>query len=302
MVENIISKINKKRYDHLFRIVFNDRKELLSLYNALADKDYTNPDDLMINTLEDAVFLGMKNDLSFIINDYLNLYEHQSTVCGNLPLRGLFYFSDIYKSLYYEDAIYRKAQIKILTPIFVVFYNGLEEVPDNYDVKLSEAFINPTNTPDVEIVAHVKNINYGHNSELYHKCKKLEEYSIFVDRVHKALKDKSKAEYPQLLVTTIDSCINDSILADILRKERGRIMESVLSHFDADEYVNYVKKEGYEEGYNSGGLNTTIMFFLENHITKDLAMMKTHLSEAEFDEAVERYKASNTSQINSNLM
>lgn len=290
MAENIISEINKKRYDHLFRIVFNDKKELLSLYNALTDKDYDNPDDLEISTLEDAVYLGMKNDLSFIINNYLSLYEHQASVCGNLPLRGLFYFSDLYKSLYYSAAIYRKSQIRVLTPVFVVFYNGLEEVPDNYDVKLSDAFINPTDTPDVEIVAHVKNINYGHNSELYHKCKKLEEYSIFVDRVHKTINKNNRNEHAELLTKIIDSCIYDGILADILSKERGRIMECFLSHFDADEYINFVKQEGYDSGYDSGTINNTIMFFLKNHISKSVAMKETNLSEEDFDKAVEKYK------------
>ena len=88
MSENIIATINHKKYDHVFRIVFNNKKELLSLYNALTNKDYDNPDALEINTLEDAVFIGMKNDISFIISDYLNLYEHQSTINENLPLSG----------------------------------------------------------------------------------------------------------------------------------------------------------------------------------------------------------------------
>ena len=85
-------KINKKYKDRLFRLIFQDKKDLLELYNAINNSDYTNPEDLTITTIEDVVYMGMKNDLSFLIDDVLNLYEHQSSYSPNLPLRGLFYF------------------------------------------------------------------------------------------------------------------------------------------------------------------------------------------------------------------
>lgn len=94
--------INRKYKDSVFNIVFSDKKELLSLYNALADKDYDDPELLQINTLKDAVFINIRNDVSFILGSELNLYEHQSTRNPNMALRGLFYFSDLYKSMYYS--------------------------------------------------------------------------------------------------------------------------------------------------------------------------------------------------------
>ena len=142
--------------------------------------------------------------------------------------------------------------IYILTPIFVVFYNGTVDIPDNYTMKLSEAFINPTDSPDLEVIAHVYNINYGHNINLYKKCKKLEEYSIFVDKVHKALANADKQDYAKVLARVIDDCIKNDILADILIRERSRIMESFLSHFDADEYVDFIKQDSYEDGIKQG--------------------------------------------------
>ena len=36
---------------------------------------------------EDAVYLGMRNEVSFIIVDALNLWEHQSTYNPNMPMR-----------------------------------------------------------------------------------------------------------------------------------------------------------------------------------------------------------------------
>ena len=70
--------INRNYKDSTFKLFFNDKKALLDLYNAINKTHYTNPDDLIINTLDNAIFLGMVNDLSFIIDTTLNIYEHQS--------------------------------------------------------------------------------------------------------------------------------------------------------------------------------------------------------------------------------
>ena len=68
----------------------------MDLYNALNNTCYENPNDLEVNTLEDAVYLSMKNDISFLIGGTLNLYEHQSTYNPNMPLRGLIYLARLY--------------------------------------------------------------------------------------------------------------------------------------------------------------------------------------------------------------
>ena len=83
--------------DRLFVSVYKEKKELLALYNAINGSDYKNPDDLIVNTIEDVIYLGMKNDVSFIIDTKMNLYEHQSSWNPNMPLRGLFYFAMLYK-------------------------------------------------------------------------------------------------------------------------------------------------------------------------------------------------------------
>ena len=47
---------DRKYKDRVFRAVFKEKKDLLELYNALRGSDYTNPEDLEINTLENAVY------------------------------------------------------------------------------------------------------------------------------------------------------------------------------------------------------------------------------------------------------
>ena len=91
---------HKRNYkDTVFRMLFSDQENLLSLYNAVIGKNYKNPEELEIVTLENAIYMGMKNDLAFIIDTNLYLYEHQSTYNPNIPLRDLFYICSEYQKL-----------------------------------------------------------------------------------------------------------------------------------------------------------------------------------------------------------
>ncbi len=105
-------------------MVFSQKNELLELYNSMNGSHYQNPDDLQINTLENAIYITMQNDVSFVIDSRLNLYEHQSTYNPNLPLRFLMYASDIFSDYTKDDNLYGSAPVKIPNPHFVVFYNG----------------------------------------------------------------------------------------------------------------------------------------------------------------------------------
>ena len=91
--------INRQYKDRLFKRIFRDKKDLLELYNAMNDTNYSNPEEIEVNTLEGVVYMGMKNDVSFLFTEVLNLYEHQSTFNPNLPLRGLLYFAKLYQKI-----------------------------------------------------------------------------------------------------------------------------------------------------------------------------------------------------------
>ena len=77
-------------------MLYSDKKELLELYNAVNGTEYEDSEQLEINTLENAIYMSMQNDVSFIIEMWLNLYEHQSTYSTNLPIRYLLYVADVY--------------------------------------------------------------------------------------------------------------------------------------------------------------------------------------------------------------
>ena len=132
-------------------MLFSDRKNLLELYNAVSGKNYDNADDLQIVTLENAVYMGMKNDLAFLLNTGIYLYEHQSTVNPNMPLRDLLYITAEYSRLVETQSLYSSAIQKVPAPNFIVFYNGQDEFADKSEYRLSEAFEPRVDNPALEL-------------------------------------------------------------------------------------------------------------------------------------------------------
>lgn len=122
--------VNREYKSRMFAMLFSNKKELLGLYNAVNGTHYTDEESLEINTLENAVYMSMRNDVSCIIDMRLALYEHQSTYSPNLPLRYLMYVADIYSAFTRNKNLYGTKLVKIPTPKFVIFYNRQAEQPE----------------------------------------------------------------------------------------------------------------------------------------------------------------------------
>ena len=245
-------KITKEYKDRLFRLVFREKKDLLDLYNAVNDTHYSNADELHIVTLENMLYLKMKNDISFLIGDILNLYEHQSTVNPNMPVRGFLYFAETYQKYLkkYGYRIYGSKLIPLPLPQYIVFYNGTEKQPDRSYLKMSDAFLSAPSliSPCLECKALVLNINKGSNKELMQKCRKLKEYSIFIAKVREML--MSDLPFNEAVDTAIRECIRTNILKDILIKHRAEVINMLFTEYDEQEHMACVKEEGWEEGQN----------------------------------------------------
>ena len=160
-VEKAATEVTVKRNykDSVFRALFRDKKALLSLYNAVNGSAYTNTEDLEIYTLENAIYMNMKNDVSFLFDCSLTLYEHQSTYNPNLPLRDLFYMADLLKRYTVGMNLYSSAKVRIPTHRFVVFYNGTDWKEEKKVLCLSDLFLQPTDNPDLELRVMMCNIN-----------------------------------------------------------------------------------------------------------------------------------------------
>ena len=247
-------------------MIFGNRKAALELYNAINHSNYQNPEQLEITTIEGAIYMGVTNDLSFLIDSVMNLYEAQSTRNPNMPLRGLIYFARVYQG-YVEKReldIYSGSRIKIPLPQYIVFYNGSQEEPDRREYRLSDAFERKQDSYCLECVATVLNINTGHNRQLMENCSLLWQYAFFVSKVRLYLE-----RYPENLEGAVDmaveECIEEDILADFLKKQRGEVKDVILTEYNAERHIKNEKKLSYEEGVKEGmeqGLEQGIKAFI----------------------------------------
>ncbi len=115
--------VNREYKSSVFKAYFSIKENCLALYNAVSGTDYTEDAELQIETLENSIFLKIYNDVSFVISGTINLYEHQSTINPNMPLRDLFYISDMYKAtaMKRRNDLYGEGMIKLPNPTFMVF-------------------------------------------------------------------------------------------------------------------------------------------------------------------------------------
>ena len=246
-----MAKTQRKYKDTVFRLLFgNNKKELLELYNAVNDSHYENPEELQITTLENAIFLGMKNDISFLIQDVLNLYEHQSTPNPNLPLRDLFYVADVLQNLTQDMNLYSRKRQMIAVPRFLMFYNGTDDLSEVTEYRLSDLYAVKEQDPQLELVVKIININAEGRSKLLEKNRTLREYAEFV-RTVRAFR-KQGGPLKAAIRNAVDDCIHRNILAEFLKKQRAEVIKVSIYEFDAKKYEGWIREESREEGREEG--------------------------------------------------
>lgn len=235
-------KVDRKHKDKVFCRLFSEKDNALSLFNAVNRTDFTNADDLKIITLEDSIYMAMKNDVAVLFHDCINLYEHQSTVNPNMPLREFLYMAHEYEGLYakYNSAVYHGQVMRLPAPECFVFYNGANEQPDYMEYKLSDAFSRPS--PGYEWTSKVVNINWGCNKEIMEKCPTLAGYSYLCENIRK---NKCKGESLEKAVSAaIDSCIGNGYLINFLAKHKGEVEGMLFTELSEDEIKNFYFEEG----------------------------------------------------------
>lgn len=218
---------NRNHKDSLFRFIFNDKGSALSLYNAINDSDYNESDTIEFYTMNDFLYMGMKNDLSFLLDWNLNMFEHQST---------------------YNPSKF----LSIPIPRYYVFYNGLKKAEDEIILRLTDSMhgTNASEFSSAEFTAHMININAGHSANIMQRCPLLHQYSLFVA----ALREKiSKGlTLDEAINTTVTECIAEGILANILREHRAEVTDMLFKEYDSATHIASEKEISYEEGLQAG--------------------------------------------------
>ena len=274
--------VNRQYKSRLFEMIYKDKKELLDLYNAVNETAYDNPDELEINTLENAIYLSMHNDVSFVIDSRLSLYEHQSTYSPNLPLRYLMYVSDLYSKMTKDANLYGSKKILIPPPKFLIFYNGIEERPEKEEMKLSDAFAIEDPEPSLELKAVMLNINPGNNEALVKACKSLKDYVEYTSRVRQYAEEMNIEAAVEKAIT---ECIREDILADFLTTFRAEAMKMSIYEYDEERQRRFDREEGREEGREEAIVEIAKQMLLDN-VSWSVIEKYCRLSETEIKELI----------------
>ena len=251
--EVFMTKDNSQYKDRLFTFLFGtkeNRRWTLNLYNAVNGTHYTDPEAIEITTIREIMYLGMHNDVSFLISNEMNLYEQQSTFNPNMPLRMMEYLGHLYEKYIKQKKLnkYGTKLISLPAPKLIVFYNGITDQPDESILKLSDSFPAGAES-DVEVQVQMLNINHGRNAELLQVCRPLGEYSWLVERIR-----EYRTEINDGLESAVDRAIGDMPnsfeIRPFLEAHRAEVKGMLLEEYNEDEIRNLFKEEGRadEEG------------------------------------------------------
>ena len=244
-------KTNRQYKSSVFTALFGEKENLLELYNAIENTNYGKDTDIVITTLEDALFMEQLNDISFVINGKIVvLMEHQSTINQNMPLRGLIYVSRVYELILGNRSLYREKAIPIPKPEIIVLYNGKDYMPDKQELKLSDMFIDlgVDEAPNLECVVKIININKGRNEELAKRSEVLNDYEHFVYLVREYA---NSMELSSAMMKAIDDCISQNVLKKFLERNASEV-RNMLFGWDWDEAKEVWQEEAREDGVAIG--------------------------------------------------
>ena len=257
---------NRKYKDTVFRMLFNNKKEALGLYNNLFDTDYTDESLIDIVTLEDVLFIPRKNDVAFTMNGrFVVLVEHQSTINENMPLRFLIYIARLYEKIIDADNIYKRKLIKIPAPEFVVLYNGRDDLKQDgkvvteLELNLSDAFKDDDVQPELfkgdkgaqlELKVKVIDIRYSSHNKLVTKKDTLEQYSRFIQIIEECR--KSEENLDEAMKKAVNMAIENNILTEFLKENGSEVRNMLTLEYDEETARRVEREEAMEEGRKEG--------------------------------------------------
>ena len=241
--------VNEEYKDRLFSFIFGQEKNkkwTLELYNAVNESNYLNPEEIQITTIQDVLYMGMHNDVSFMISDEMNLYEQQSTYNPNMPVRQLQYCGYLYEKYIKKNKLnkYGSTLLTLPVPRLVVFYNGTQDEPDEKLLRLSDSFPAGADA-DIEVRVRMVNINFGRSKKLLKACKPLEEYSWFIAEIRSKCKTM---EIEQAIDKAINDMPSDYVLKPFLEGHKAEVKGMMLMEYNEAEQMNLFKEDGRREG------------------------------------------------------
>lgn len=236
--------------DRLFNFLFGNEEHkdwTLELYNAVNNTDYKDVTQIQIATVHQILYMGMRNDVSFMISREINMYEQQSTYNPNMPLRMLQYAGSMYEKVVTlrKKNKYGKTLISLPIPKLIVFYNGTDTMPDETILHLADSFPeNRRDEADISVRVRMININQGHSTKITEKCKPLGEYCYLVTKIR-------EYEVEQGLESAIDKVIDtlpdNFVIKVYLEAHKAEVKNMLLTEYNEAKQMELFKEEGINE-------------------------------------------------------
>ena len=279
---------NVQYKDRLFNFLFGseENKEwTLSLYNAVNGSHYTDPSMIKITTIREVMYLGMHNDVSFLISNEMNLYEQQSTYNPNMPVRLLQYAGNLYERYFKENSLnkYGGRLLQLPVPKLVVFYNGKKEQPDEMILKLSDSFPEGSDA-DIEVKVRMLNVNVGRNRLLLEACRPLGEYSWLVDEIRRNNTTNDEDGMSSAVDRAISDMPDSFVIKSFLELHRTEVKGMLLTEYNEAEAMELFREEGRAEGRAEGIIDTLISLVQNGLLSIKDAAAQLGITEAAFQQ------------------
>jgi len=247
------SKVNRKYKDSVFSLLLSDEKTIAEVYGAISGKDYGPDVKVEIKTLKNVLSGGMFNDVAFVLDDRLVvLIEHQSTVNENMPLRMLLYIVEIYNRMIAKEDLYSRKMFPIPRPVFIMMYNGVENMPEKWELRLSDMFKDGGETENqinLELTVTVYNINKGCNPEMAQRSHTLNEYETFIFMVRE---NQKTMDFEDAVRKAVVDCINQNILKEFLKNHEREVIGMLLQEWDLETAIAVERRDAWTEGRTEG--------------------------------------------------
>ena len=271
--------------DRLFNFLFGseeNRAWTLSLYNAVNDSAYDDPSAIEITTIKEIMYLGMHNDVSFIISDEMNLYEQQSTYNPNMPLRMMQYAGNLFERYIKQHNLnkYGSSILQLPVPKLIVFYNGTLDQQDEMILQLSDSFPEGERS-DIEVRVKMLNVNYGKNLKLMKDCKPLMEYSWLVAEVRKNNITNDTDGFSSAVDQAITAMPDEFLIKPFLILHRTEVKGMLLTEYNEAETMELFKIEGRKEGREEEKVSNIKTMMETLKLTAQQAMNALKISEAD---------------------
>ena len=272
-------KYNRRYKDSVFVDLFsNDRTakdNFLALYNALYNTNYQSTDILKNMRLKQTMYMSFANDVSYLVdNKIIVLAEHQSTVNPNMPLRCLEYVTRLYEHIQNPRDRYSRTLKRIPVPAFYVFYNGRETIPAQKILRLSDSFIRQPETPTLELVVKLININYDKDSQILKSCEPLGQYSRFVEAVRRHIAVDKEHGFEN----AIKECIKNDILREYLQRKSREVVNMLIAEYDYDTDIAVQREEASRIAFAEGREQGITQGISQGSRQKSLEIAKTMLT------------------------